>query len=188
MDCTYIWFFISQILSCELTGSFFNSVEITSLQPGEPHSTLSCDRAAPTALHKAHLLCAGGKLPTTQDLVQLQPNSDCPFLPLKRESKGKAWPQFPQECFQSADSGNERFELWTTRGINVSGETERLLEIFYLGQWRKTAHFNTLDMLPYIKVVVSGKKEIHSKLQVIESIQNVGSPSWEAGKVLNHLT
>lgn len=34
----------------------------------------------------------------------------------------------------------------------------------------------------------SSKEELCSKLQIIESIQNVGNASWKAGKVLNHLT
>lgn len=176
------------------------------------------------------------------------------------------------------------FKHWITRDINVSGETERSLEIFYLEQWRKTAHLHTLVMpyvnavdqatfslyfficlpwntlepfpwtgfahtsipcvlcfltepgngwvfsltkvlkrawkalgvLPLILVICvsriiygakvwgfcqerkatiwwnkqepSGKEELCSKLQIIESIQNVGNASWEAGKVLNHLT
>lgn len=103
-------------------------------------------------------------------LAQLYPNAD-PRTNPNPSCHWKGWvrgrlglctiPQFPQECFQPADSGNEP---WTTRGINVRGETERLLEIFYIGQWRKTAHFNTLGMLPNVKALVSPKKEICSKL------------------------
>lgn len=106
MDCMFIYFFISQFLSFELpdrvAAPFFNCVEVTSLEPGEPRSQLSCDHPVPTTLQQ---LCAVEKLPTTQDLAQLYPNSDCPFLPVKGVSEGKAWPlHHPSSFYRNASS------------------------------------------------------------------------------------
>lgn len=172
MDCTLIWFFISQILSCELTGrvaassTLLKSPHYSQGSLTQPWAVTAQSPRRGTEQHTCSVLWES--CPPLKVWLSYTPTQTVPSCHWKGWVKGRSGlcniPHFAQECFQSADSGNERSELWTTRATNVSGEREGLLEIFYLGQGRKTAHFNTLDTLPHVKVMVSGKKEICSKL------------------------